>query len=254
MRMPTLFVGHGTPMNAILDNRWSRAFAALAREVPRPKAILSISGHFYVPGIYVTDNTRPPTIHDFGGFPNELFEIEYRCPGDPPLAQRVVDMLNGAAQLTDKWGLDHGTWSVLLHMYPDADVPVVQLSIDHRLEPEAHVAIGRALSPLRDERVLILGTGNLTHNLQIGFWSKPEGVIPDWSTEFDRTIVEALETHDVGALARAPTTPLGEMVHPSPDHYYPLLYVAGAANNNDRVSYPITGFDRGLSMRAVKFG
>jgi 4,5-DOPA dioxygenase extradiol len=163
-------------------------------------------------------------------------------------------MLDGQAQLTDKWGLDHGTWSVLRHMYPEADIPVVQLSIDHRRPPEEHVAIGRILAPLRDEGVLILGTGNLTHNMQVGFWSQPEGVVPDWSAEFDRVIAEATAKHDVAALADAPRTPLGEMAHPSPDHYYPLLYVAGASNDNDPVSYPITGFDRAFSMRSVKFG
>jgi 4,5-DOPA dioxygenase extradiol len=254
MRMPTLYVGHGTPMNAILDNGWSRAFAALASEVPKPKAILSVSGHFYVPGIFVTDNEWPPTIHDFGGFPKELFEIQYPCPGDPALARRVCDMLNGAARLTDQWGLDHGTWSVLLHMYPDADVPVVQLSVDQRLMGEAHVSIGRALAPLRDEGVLILGTGNITHNMRVGFWQQEEGVVPDWSSTFDRLVAEATARHDVERLARLPETPEGQAAHSGFDHYLPLLYVAGAANDNDPVSYPITGYDRAFSMRAVKFG
>lgn len=254
MRMPTLFVGHGTPMNAILDNQWTHAFKALANEVPRPKAILSISGHFYVPGIYVTDNVTPPTIHDFGGFPQALFDIEYRCPGSPELANRVSELLDGHAQLTDKWGLDHGTWSVLLHMYPEADVPVVQLSIDQRLAPEVHVAIGRALAPLRDEGVLILGTGNITHNMRVGFWQQKEGVVPDWSSRFDSLVADATGRHDAAELARLAESEAGEEAHSGFDHYFPLLYVAGAANDDDPVSYPIVGYDRAFSMRAVKFG
>ena len=254
MRMPTLFVGHGTPMNAILDNEWTRAFQALSLDIPKPKAIVAISGHFYVPGIFVTDNAAPPTIHDFGGFPKELFEIEYGCPGSPELAQRISEMLDGHAQLTDKWGLDHGTWSVLLHMYPDADIPVVQLSIDKRLEAEVHVALGKALAPLRDEGVLILGTGNITHNMRVGFWSQEEGVVPDWSSKFDSLVAEATARHDNAALAELTRSPEGEAAHSGFDHYIPLLYVAGAANDDDPVSYPITGYNRAFSMRAVKFG
>ena len=254
MRMPTLFVGHGTPMNAILDNEWTQAFKGLSALIPKPKAILSVSGHFYVPGIYVTDNVAPPTIHDFGGFPQALFDIEYRCPGAPELAARVSDILDGHAQLTDKWGLDHVTWSVLLHMYPQADIPTVQLSIDQRLEPKVHVAIGRALAPLRDEGVLILGTGNITHNMRVGFWSQREGVVPDWSSRFDSLVADATARHDADELARLANTEAGEEAHSGFDHYFPLLYVAGAANHDDPVSYPITGFDRAFSMRSVKFG
>jgi len=252
-RMPTLFVGHGTPMNAILDNEWTRAFKNLANEVPRPKAILSISGHFYTPGIYVTDNDTPPTIHDFGGFPQALFDIEYRCPGSPDLAKRISEMLEGHAKLTDKWGLDHGTWSVLLHMYPDADIPVVQMSIDARVDPQIHVAIGQALAPLRDEGVLILGTGNITHNMRVGFWQQ-EGAVPEGSTTFDKLVADATHDHDAAELARLAQSEAGAAAHSGFDHYYPLLYVAGAANDDDAVSYPITGFDRFFSMRAVKFG
>ena len=253
-RMPTLFVGHGTPMNAILDNQWTRAFKDLAGEVPRPKAILSISGHFYTPGIYVTDNEAPPTIHDFGGFPQALFDIQYPCPGSPDLAQRVSEMLQGHAQLTDKWGLDHGTWSVLLNMYPAADIPVVQMSIDARVDPQIHVAIGKALAPLRDDGVLILGTGNITHNMRVGFWQQEEGVVPDWSRAFDALVADATQGHDAAELARLAQSEAGEAAHSGFDHYFPLLYVAGAANDDDPVSYPITGFDRAFSMRAVKFG
>jgi 4,5-DOPA dioxygenase extradiol len=253
-RMPTLFVGHGTPMNAILDNEWTRAFKTLANGIPRPKAILSISGHFYTPGIYVTDNEAPPTIHDFGGFPQELFDIQYPCPGAPDLARRISEMLGGHAKLTDKWGLDHGTWSVLLHMYPKADIPVVQMSIDSRVDPEIHVAIGRELASLRDAEILILGTGNITHNMRIGFWQQEKGVVPDWSAHFDKLVADATWAHDANELARLAESEAGEAAHSGFDHYFPLLYVAGAAHKDDPVSYPITGFDRYFSMRAVKFG
>ena len=252
--MPTLYVGHGTPMNALADNKWTRGFAALGNSLPRPKAILSISGHFYTPGIFLTGNDRPPTIHDFGGFPKELFEVEYPCPGEPKLAERIVNLFDGAAQLTDKWGLDHGTWTVLRFMYPEADIPTVQMSMDYRLEADTHVAIGHMLAPLRDEGILILGTGNITHNLRMGFMGQAEGVVPDWAADFDATVVKAVEERDFPTLIEAAETEAGQIAHPSPDHFFPLLYVAGAANENDKVSYPIEGFERSFSMRAIQFG
>src|SRR6185503_382808 len=160
-RMPVLFIGHGSPMNAIEDNTWSRGFRALGALLPRPKAILSISAHWYRPGTFLTGNAHPQTIHDFGGFPDELFQMQYPAPGDSALANRVVRLL-GAERVgvRDDWGLDHGTWSVLHHLRPAADVPVVQLSLDTQLPPSAHVDIARALAPLRDEGVLIMGSGN----------------------------------------------------------------------------------------------
>ncbi len=254
MRMPTLYVGHGTPMNALADNQWTRGFASLGKTLPRPKAILSISGHFYTAGIFLTGNERPPTIHDFGGFPKELYEIEYPCPGDPALAERVAGIFDGAAELTDEWGLDHGTWTVLRFMYPEADIPTVQLSMDGRLEPDTHVAIGRMLQPLRDEGVLILGTGNLTHNLRMGFQGQAEGVVPDWASDFDAAVSTACEERDFLSLVQAAGTDNGRIAHPSPDHFFPLLYVAGAADDDDPVSYPIQGFERSFSMRAIQFG
>jgi 4,5-DOPA dioxygenase extradiol len=254
MRMPTLYVGHGTPMNALADNQWTRGFASLGKTLPRPKAILSISGHFFTAGIFLTGNERPPTIHDFGGFPKELYEVEYPCPGDPALAERVAGIFDGGAELTDKWGLDHGTWTVLRFMYPEADIPTVQLSMDGRLEPDTHVAIGRMLQPLRDEGVLILGTGNITHNLRMGFQGQAEGVVPEWAAAFDSAVTKACEERDFLTLVQAVGTDNGRIAHPSPDHFFPLLYVAGAADDDDPVSYPIQGFERSFSMRAIRFG
>jgi 4,5-DOPA dioxygenase extradiol len=257
-RMPVLFVGHGSPMNAIEDTPWSRGFAALARELPRPRAILAVSAHWYVAGTFTTGNARPETIHDFGGFPEALYRIQYPAPGSPELARRAARLVgDGRASVRDDWGLDHGTWSVLLHAWPAADVPVVQLSIDGRLAPAAHLAIGRALAPLRDEGVLIVGSGNVTHNLRHAFGAMRGGdaSTPAWARAFDDEVAAAVAAHDGGRLERALSTDAGRMAHPTPDHFLPLLYVAGAADPSDAVRFPVTGFDLGsLSMRAAILG
>jgi 4,5-DOPA dioxygenase extradiol len=256
--MPVVFVGHGSPMNAIEDNAWSRGFRDLARLLPRPKAILAISAHWYVAGTFTTANERPETIHDFGGFPEELFRIQYPAPGSADLALRAVALVGEkrASTRTD-WGLDHGTWSVLLHLLPAADVPVVQLSIDGRLPPAEHLAIGRALAPLRDEGVLVLGSGNITHNLGHAFsaWRRGDRATPDWARSFDEGIAQALSGHDLEHLAHALDGEAGRLTHPTPDHFLPLLYAAGASGPEDTVRFPITGFDMGsLSMRSVILG
>lgn len=255
MKMPVLFIGHGSPMNAIEENRWSQGFRSLGSLLPEPKAILSVSAHWFVAGTYTTGMEKPQTIHDFGGFPQELYEMQYPAPGEPKLAERVAQMLG--ANVAADWGLDHGTWSVLHHLRPKADVPVVQLSIDGRIPPMAHVEMGRALAPLRDEGVLIIGSGNLTHNLRHAFTSFQRGdaSTPEWAARFDTEAAAAAEKHDQAALARVVTEPHGRMSHPSPDHYYPLLYAAGAASAKDGVRFPISGFDMGsLSMRSILFG
>lgn len=257
-RMPVLFVGHGSPMNAVEDNRWSRGFRALAADLPRPRAILAVSAHWYVAGTFTSGEARPSTIHDFGGFPDELYRIQYPAPGDPALARRVAGLLaeRGASTRSD-WGLDHGAWSVLLHVFPAADVPVVQLSIDGRLPPEEHLVIGRSLAPLRDEGVLVIGSGNVVHNLAhaLGTWRSGRLATPAWARDFDAEVAGALVRHDGEALAAALGTEAGRMSHPTPDHYLPLLYVAGASRPDDPVHFPIEGFDLGsLSMRAVRLG
>lgn len=257
-RMPVLFVGHGSPMNAVEDNVWSRSFRALARELPRPKAVLAVSAHWYVAGTFTTPQARPETLHDFGGFPDALYDVRYPAPGDPALARRAVQLLAGrGAALRDDWGLDHGTWSVLVHLLPAADVPVVQLSLDGRLPADAHLAMGRALAPLRDEGVLILGSGNVVHNLRHAFAAQRRGETapPAWARAFDGQVAAALEAHDAGALVRLLETDEGRLAAPTPDHYLPLLYAAGAAAPGDRVRFPIEGFDWGsLSMRAAILG
>lgn len=256
--MPVLFVGHGNPMNAVEDNAWSRGFRDLAALLPRPQAILAVSAHWYVAGTFTTSNDRPETIHDFGGFPEELFGVEYPAPGDPALARRVVGLLAGRrAALSAEWGIDHGTCSVLVHLLPLADVPVVQLSIDGRLPSEEHLAIGRALAPLREEVVLVMGSGNVVHNLRhaFGSWHRGDTATPDWAREFDDAVAVALERHDADALVHALDGETGPLAHPTPDHYLPLLYAAGASGPEDSVRFPITGFDMSsLSMRSVILG
>jgi 4,5-DOPA dioxygenase extradiol len=257
-RMPVLFVGHGSPMNAVEDNRWSRAFQGLAATLPRPRAVLSVSAHWYGPGTALTGQARPPTIHDFGGFPPELYAMQYPAPGDPDLARQVAGLLGSvAASVRTDWGLDHGTWCVLRHLLPAADVPVVQLSLDEDLPPAGHLLLGRALAPLRDQGVLLLGSGNVTHNLRDAFGRMGRGDVqtPDWAAAFDADVARAATQHDADWLARAAGTDDGRRSHPTPDHWLPLLYAAGAADGGDAVSFPVTGFDLGsLSMRAVRYG
>jgi len=270
---PLLFVGHGSPMNAIEDNRWSRAFselgAELARASTRPRAVLSISAHWYGPGPGVTRQEHPPTIHDFGGFPRELFEMQYPAPGSPALAGEVLKLLEdagavaagpaapglGARDAGEDWGLDHGTWSVLHHLLPAADVPVVQLRLDASLSPARHLELGRLLRGLRAEGVLILGSGNVVHHLGDYFARLREGdaSTPDWARSFDAEVERAALQGDGAHLARLLEGAAGRRAHPTPEHYLPLLYVVGAAEPQARPDFPITGFDASLSMRALRY-
>ena len=255
--MPVLFLGHGSPMNAVLDNAFTRGLSALGHALPDFRAVLAVSAHWYVPGTYLTGEARPKTIHDFGGFPRELYEIEYPARGEPELAARVSAMLAArGAELRSDWGLDHGTWSVLRHLRPAADRPVVQLSIDHRLRPEEHLAIGRSLAPLREQGVLIVGSGNVTHNLRHAMPALTRGDqgVPQWAAAFDDQVVRAIDHHDYAFLVSALHTDEGRASHPTPDHYLPLLYAAGAIATDDAISYPVEGFDGSLSMRSVRWG
>lgn len=258
-RMPVLFVGHGSPMNVIEDNRWSRGFAALQSQVPRPRAILAISAHWFIDGTYLTGDTNPRTIHDFSGFPRALYSIDYPAPGHVDLAKRIRGML-GEEQATMRtdWGLDHGTWSVLKWMYPEADVPVIQLSINRHLDVRRHYELARSLADLRDEGILILGSGNIVHNLRDAFGRMQTGSTetPPWARSFDAKIAEALFQRDTKSLLAAwPDTDDGRMAHPSPDHWLPLIYAYAATDERDRVRFPTEGFDLGsISMRNVAFG
>ncbi len=257
-RMPVIFAGHGSPMNAIEDNRWSRGFAALRDHVPTPRAVLAISAHWYVDGTWLMANPQPRTIHDFGGFPPALYAVDYPAPGQVDLAKRVRVLLGEErAELNPDWGLDHGTWSVLRWMYPDADVPVVQLSIDRRQPPRVHVELARSLAGLREDGVLIFASGNAVHNLRDAFARRRAGNedTPDWAQRYDDTLAKILEQRDIEALLGLTDTDDGRLAHPTPDHWLPLLYAFGASDAADELRFPQAGFDWGsISMRNALFG
>lgn len=257
-RMPAVFFGHGNPMNALQKNAWTESWNAMGRTLPRPKAILCVSAHWYPPATLVTAVERPRTIHDFGGFPRPLFEVQYPAPGDLDLCRRVQGVLGRATEVgfDHRWGLDHGTWSVLVHVYPDADIPVVQLSIDETQPAQFHYDIGRRLAPLRDEGVLIMGSGNLVHNLHAYAWGKHVPEPYDWAVRF--------ETQARQWMLAGEHQPLVDYEHlggdamlsaPTPDHYLPLLYILGTQQAEDRVSFPVEGVDGGsISMLSVQIG
>jgi 4,5-DOPA dioxygenase extradiol len=256
--MPAIFFGHGNPLNALLRNAYTEGWAAIGRSITRPKAVLCISAHWYLPGTAVTAMPRPRTIHDFGGFPRELYEVQYPAPGSPELAQRVRELLAPAPVQMDErgWGLDHGTWSVLCHVFPQADIPIVQLSIDETQPPEIHYEIGKSLSPLRDEGVLIVGSGNLIHNLHAYAWGRHDVEPFDWALRFEKQAREFLSEGNDTPLVRYES--LGRdaiLAAPTPDHYLPLLYVMGLRRKGEVVSFPIEGFDGGsISMLTVQIG
>lgn len=252
--MPIIFFGHGNPMNAIQENPYTKAWRALSATLPRPRAILSVSAHWYVPGTLVTTNAHPRTIHDFGGFPRELYEMRYPAPGGGALASRVIELLEPfEASGDEKWGLDHGTWAVLCHVYPKADVPVVQLSIDETLEPGLHYEIGTLLRPLRDEGVLVMASGNIVHNLHTFAWGGHPVAPFDWAARFEAKAREFLVARTFEPLIDYES--LGEdalLSAPTPDHYLPLLYAMGASHASDHVAFPVEGIDGGsVSMLAV---
>jgi len=244
--MPMVFFGHGSPMNTLEHNQYTEAWRCLGESVPKPKAILSVSAHWYTRGTAVTAIESPRTIHDFGGFPQELFEVQYLAPGDPALAARVRELLaNVDVQLDKTWGLDHGTWSVLVHAFPHADVPVVQLSIDGTKPPSFHYELAQQLAPLRNEGVLIIGSGNVVHNL--GQIHRGEDAKPyDWALRFNDKVRGYLTARDHGPLIEYVT--LGEDARlsvPTPDHYLPLLYVIAQQGENETISFPVDGIEYG---------
>ena len=255
-RMPVMFFGHGSPMNALERNRYTEVWRRLSESVSKPKAILSVSAHWYTRSTAVTAIESPRTIHDFGGFPQELFEVQYPAPGDPALAARVRELLAPVnVQLDKTWGLDHGTWSVLVHAFPNADVPVVQLSIDGTQPPSFHYELAKKLAPLRDEGVLIVGSGNVVHNLGRIQWA--EDAKPyDWAVRFNDKVRGCLAAHEHRSLIDYMT--MGEDARlsvPTPDHYLPLLYAIAQQNQNEAISLPIDGIEFGsIGMLTVVLG
>ncbi len=255
--MPAIFFGHGNPMNALQQNSYTAGWRRIGEQMPRPKAILSVSAHWFVPETAVTISTAPRTIHDFGGFPQELYQVQYPAPGDPGLARRIQQLLAPLpVKLDDSWGLDHGTWSVLRHAYPDAGVPVVGLSIDETQPAAFHFEMGRKLTALRDERILIIGSGNLVHNLHAYAWGRHMPDPYDWAVHFETTAKELMLAGEYNALIDYEKLGRDAMLSiPTPDHYLPLLYVIGASRQSDLITFPIEGIDGGsVSMLGVRVG
>ncbi len=257
MILPAIFFGHGNPLNALADNAYTEAWRRIGVETPRPRAVLSISAHWYVPETGVTVSTAPRTIHDFGGFPRELYQVQYRAPGDPALARRVQGLLSPLeVTLDETWGLDHGTWSVLKHVYPQADIPVVQLSIDETQPASFHFEIGRKLAPLREEGVLVLGSGNLVHNLHSYAWGRRPQEPYDWAVRFEETAKDMIKANEVHPLVNYELLgPDATLSIPTPDHYLPLLYVIATGQQGEQIRFPVQGVDGGsISMLAVQVG
>ena len=252
--MPVLFLGHGSPMNAIEDNAWRRAWQALGRRLPRPKAILCISAHWETQGVYVGSAEKPDTIHDFRGFPKALFDVSYPAPGSPELAHRVAELVDGPrVHLDPHRGLDHGVWSVLQPMFPGADIPVVPLGLSS-LQPGAwHYDLARQLDPLRDEGVLVVGSGNIVHNLR--YWRMGQTEPLDWAQRFDEDIAERIaEGHHEGMMGYETLGPDALLAIPTPEHYLPLLYALGLQRDEDSVEFINADVVGPISMRSVLIG
>ena len=252
-KMPVLFVGHGSPMNAIEQNAFTETLTSLSARLPRPQAVCVVSAHWVTAGTQVVASAHPRTIHDFYGFPRPLYDVQYPAPGAPDEATELS--ANPEIQKTDEWGLDHGAWSVLRHLYPQADVPAFQLSLDARRTFREHLELGREISALRERGVLIVGSGNIVHNLQRINRDNPHGAY-DWALEFDTRVKAAIDQHDASALAQPEKwgEKLLATAHPTPEHYLPLLYCMGATTEQDAVTYPYEGFDFGsISMRMALF-
>ena len=252
-KMPALFLGHGSSMNVIEKNRFADSWEQLGKSIPRPRAIVSISAHWETTGTRVTAVENPRTIHDFGNFPQALFDVQYPAKGDSDLAAKIQSIVNKAEIALDyKWGLDHGTWGVLTKMYPDASVPVIQLSLDKKLTPKEHYEIGMELKPLRDDGILILGSGNIVHNLgQISM--DPQEKPAPWAVEFDETIKQFLLKGDhQGILDFESLGEISRLSAPTPEHLLPLMYIIALQDKKESVTFPIEGLvARSISMRAV---
>lgn len=258
-KMPVLFIGHGSPMNAIEDNAFSKRWQQMGKEIPRPKAVVVVSAHWLTKGTMVTAMPNPKTIHDFGGFPQTLFDVQYPAPGNPELANEIQKLItNPTVELDHDWGLDHGTWSVVKHMYPNADIPVLQLSIDYYKPAAYHYELAKQLLALRKKGVLIIGSGNMVHNLRMVAWNKlsePEYGF-DWALEMNAVFKNKIENGlhkeliQYEKLHKAATLAI-----PTPDHYYPLLYILALQTDNDKVTFfndKVVGGS--LTMTSVKIG
>lgn len=259
VKMPVLFLGHGSPMNAIEENEFVTGFRNIAKEIPKPNAILCISAHWETKGTFVTAMPNPPTIHDFGGFPKELFEVQYLAPGDPFLAKETKSLITKTnVSLDDKWGLDHGAWSVIKHLYPNADVPVIQLSLDYNQTPQYHYELAQQIKSLREKGVLIIGSGNMVHNLRMLAWDQlnTSGYGFDWAIEANETMKKYILNGDHQQLINFRSQgKTFDLAIPTPEHYLPLLYSLALQDKNDAVSlFNDKAVAGSLTMTSVKIG
>ena len=255
--MPSIFFGHGNPMNAIQQNEYTYGWRRMTAAILKPRAVLALSAHWFLPATAVTIDLAPKTIHDFGGFPAELFRVQYPAPGDEWLARRVRSLLHPyKTDFDDSWGLDHGTWSVLRHAYPDADIPVVQLSINEAHPASFHFELGKQLAPLRNEGVLIVGSGNIVHNLHAYGWGRHVPEPYDWAERFETAAKLSMVSGDYTPLINYERLgPDAQLAVPTPEHFLPLLYVLGTRQPEDKLSFPVSGFDGGsISMLCVQVG
>ena len=255
-RMPVLFLGHGSPMNAIEENEFVAGFRKVAAEIPRPQAVLVVSAHWETRGTQVTAMENPRTIHDFGGFPKALFDVQYPAPGSPAIAAETKRLITSTTvQLDHDWGLDHGAWSVVKHLYPNADIPVIQMSIDYSLKPEQHYALAREIASLRDKGVLIIGSGNMVHNLGKVAWDKlNESYAFDWAEEARARMNQMILSGDHKKLIDFRSQGRAfDLSIPTPEHYLPLLYTLALQNKNEQATLfndkPVAG---SLTMTSVK--
>jgi 4,5-DOPA dioxygenase extradiol len=259
VKHPVLFIGHGSPMNGIEDNEFSRTWAKMGQEIAKPKAVLVISAHWLTRGTHVTAMEAPKTIHDFGGFPQALFDVQYPAKGNPELAAATAKLITSIdVGLDHDWGLDHGTWTVVRHMYPDADIPVLQLSIDYGQPPEYHYNLAKEIAALRKKGVLIIGSGNMVHNLRMVDWRKlnEPNYGFDWAVEMNDIFKQKISNGDYKALIDYENLDkAAKLAIPTPDHYYPLLYTLGLQDNNDNISFFNDRLVGGsLNMTSVKIG
>jgi 4,5-DOPA dioxygenase extradiol len=252
--MPLLFIGHGSPMNGIEDNEFSHKWEQLGKEIPRPKAVLCISAHWFTKGTHITAMENPQTIHDFGGFPKALFDVQYPAPGNPALAKEAAQLIHKTTVgLDHEWGLDHGTWSIVKRMYPEATIPVLQLSIDYTKGPQYHYELAKELESLRKKGVLIIGSGNIVHNLRILDWQRPTTGY-DWAIDMNEKFKEAILSNNHTPLINFESLGQGAKLSiPTPEHYLPLLYILGMKGGKDKVSIFNDKLAMGsISMTSVK--
>ena len=257
--MPVLFIGHGSPMNGIEDTAFSRRWSQMAKEIPTPKAVLVVSAHWFTKGTKITAMDFPKTIHDFGGFPQELFDVQYPAPGNPVLAKETADLLHSAhVEFDHDWGLDHGAWTIIRHMYPEANIPVLQLSIDYTKGPQYHYDLAKELNALRKKGVLIIGSGNMVHNLRMVAWDRlndPEYAY-DWTIQMNNKFKELIQAGDHKPLINYSSLGKEAMLAiPTPEHYLPLMYTLGLKSSKDDVSFfNDKAVGGSLTMTSVKIG